>query len=141
LNPIESNPLTRRTTAVIALATGWGVMAASPLLARLADDTALLDAIAYTGSRTFAQVHRLDVSGSANTLLIFTDHPLHAKTLAQKAATLTPPALARFVGLNLATLTSWRPSEGTTPSLLTDDRAPVAPLVLSMLWRHAMGGE
>lgn len=109
-------------------------------LARLANDTALLDAIAYTGNRTFARVYRLDVSGSANTLLIFTDHQLHPKNLARRAETMAPPAFARFAGLNLGAITRWRPSGGSSV-VLTDDRAPVAPLILAMLWRHAMGDK
>lgn len=108
-------------------------------MARLADDTALVDAIAFTGSRTFARVYRLDVIGGANTLLIFANHALHANTLARQSAALTPPALARYVALNLASLSKWR-RPGGTPVLLTDDRAPVAPLILSMLWRHVTGG-
>jgi predicted membrane-bound spermidine synthase len=107
-------------------------------LARLANDTALLDAVAHTGRQTFSHAYRLDMEGSGNVLLVLADHALDPAAVARRAAALWPPGLARFAALHLARLTPWRPATAS-PALLTDDRAPVAPLILAMLWRHAFG--
>ncbi len=109
-------------------------------LVTFARDDRLLDAIAHTGRRSFAHVYRLRVQGSVNSLVVFSDHPIHRSQLRRKVAVLHPPHFAGFLRWNFSALRPWR-SSGPTPRMLTDDRAAVAPSILSMLWHHVWGND
>ena len=93
----------------------------------------LLDAAARTAQTVFRQVYRLDLNASANTLLFFTDHPVTPDAVVTRATRLQPPEFATFAEQSFRVLEAWAPPSG---GLLTDDRAPVGPLVLGDLWRQ-----
>lgn len=106
-------------------------------LVPLDDRGELTGALGRTLAAVFPEVHRLEVPGGLNRLLVGGDHPLSAPALAARARQLPPEGFGRFVSSGLETL---RPFDGPRAGLrFTDDRAPVERLVHAALWRRLRG--
>jgi predicted membrane-bound spermidine synthase len=106
---------------------------------RTPTDRRLVNAMTTTLLQVFSSVHAMDVPYSFNTILVATVQPTQTDNLLQNLALLpedADPVLVNALTLGVASLV---PTQ-TSDIIFTDDRAPIEPLVDSIVVDFLMAG-
>ncbi len=102
-------------------------------------DRRLIEAMTHTLAAVFPSVYALDVPGSFNTILVATNQPTTAGNLAANLAALPSDAPSLLRAVLVDAMPNLRPAV-QSDLLFTDDRAPVEPIVDSMVIDFLTGG-
>jgi spermidine synthase len=102
--------------------------------ARTRDDYRLVDALAATMRRVFANVYLIDHPNNANTLIVATNQPTQLEQIKASLARVEDPTLRVVAEQSLATLRV----ASQTELIFTDDHAPVENLINEIILVFAL---